>query len=246
MQTVAARNDSPLYQRIRTCLVDRISAGEWPEGHSIPPEKELASSYGISVGTLRKAVDSLVGERVLVRHQGKGTYVLGADSGRSLFHFFHIEGPNGRKTEPEFETIAFRHDRADRSTAVALGISPHDEVIRICNVLRLDGQPRIVDDITIPLELFPGLTEKRFTSRARTIYHLYQTRFGINVLRTDERIRAVAADERLAGLLRVEDGSPLLEIRRVALTFRDRPVELRVSSVCTQSHDYHHVLGKEV
>jgi len=77
-----------------------------------------------------------------------------------------------------------------------------------------------------------------------TIYHLYQSRYGINVLRADERLRAILANADDARLLRVEVGAPLLEIRRVALTFRERPVELRISRVNTAAHVYHNTFGK--
>ena len=127
-----------------------------------------------------------------------------------------------------------------------MAIAAHDRVIRIRNVLSLGGRPVIVDDLTLPGALFPGLSEKIFLARGNTIYHLYQSRYGINVLRTDERLRAVIADAQLAALLRIEPGAPLLEIRRVALTFRDRPVELRISRVNTAAHDYHNTLGKGV
>ena len=114
------------------------------------------------------------------------------------------------------------------------------------NLLSLGARPAIVDDITIPGALFPGLTEKIFLARDNTIYHLYQSRYGINVLRTDERLRAVLASREVAGLLALSPGAPLLEIRRLALTFRDRPVELRISRVDTARHDYHNTLGKDV
>ena len=101
-----------------------------------------------------------------------------------------------------------------------------------------------MDDITLPAALFPGLNERIFAARDNTIYHLFQSRYGINVLRTDERLRAVLAAGSAASLLGIAPGSPLLEIRRVALTFRDRPVELRVSLVNTASHAYHNTFGK--
>ena len=113
-------------------------------------------------------------------------------------------------------------------------------------LLSLDAQPSIVDDITLSAELFHGLTEKIFLARGNTIYHLYQSRYGINVLRTDERLRAALATRDVAQHLGVAAGAPLLEIRRLALTFRDRPVELRISRVDTTRHDYHNTLGKEV
>jgi len=239
-------SDSPLYEQVRARLIEGISAGEWKAGEAIPSEADLAGGFGVAIGTIRKAVDSLVAERALVRRQGKGTFVTAHEGSRLLFHFFHIAGRDGRRVLPEVRTIAFRRDRADRETAQALAIAPADKVIRIRNVLSLEGRPRIVDDIALAAELFPGLTEKTFVARNNTIYHLYQSRYGINVLRTDERLRAVLAEGELAALLEVPPGAPLLEIRRIALTFRDRPVELRVSRVETSSHHYHNTLGKEL
>ena len=237
---------SPLYQQVRARLIEGISAGRWRPGEPIPSESALASSFGVAIGTIRKAVDTLVAEQALARHQGKGTYVTAHDGSRLLFHFFHVVGRDGHKAYPEVRTLSFARERASAAAADALAIAPHDKVIRIRNVLSLDGQARIVDDITLPAELFHGLSEKIFRARDNTIYHLYQSRYGINVLRTDERLRAVLADREDAALLGVSAGSPLLEIRRVALTFRDRPVELRVSRVNTAEHVYHNTFGKGV
>ena len=237
---------SHLYEQVRAQLIEGISAGRWGAGEPIPTETQLARRFGVAIGTVRKAVDSLVAEQALVRRQGKGTYVTAHDGSRLLFHFFHIVAREGAKTYPEVRTVEFRRGRADTASAAALAIAPLEKVIRIRNVLSLDGAPVIVDDITLPAELYRGLTEKIFRARDNTIYHLYQSRYGINVLRTDERLRAVLAPRDVAQQLEVSVGAPLLEIRRVALTFRDRPVELRLSRVNTARHDYHNTLGKEV
>jgi GntR family transcriptional regulator len=235
-----------LYEQLRARLIEGISKGEWRAGEPIPTEADLAASFGVAIGTVRKAVDSLVAGQALVRRQGKGTYVTAHDGSRLLFHFFHIVARDGTKAYPDVRTVAFRRDRANAAESAALGVAPLDKVIRIRNVLSLEGASAIVDDITLPAELFPGLTEKIFRARDNTIYHLYQSRYGINVLRTDERLRAVLATRDIAQHLSVAPGSPLLEIRRVALTFRDRPVELRLSRVDTARHDYHNALGKGV
>src|SRR5689334_897457 len=235
-----------LYEQVRARITEAISTGRWTAGDAIPTEAELARESGVSIGTVRKAVDSLVAQQALVRRQGKGTFVAAHDGRRLLFHFFHIVSRDGRKTYPEVQTLSFRRDRADAQSAAALGISPADKVIRIRNVLSLEGTPAILDDITLPADLFPGLTEKIFIARGNTIYHLYQSRYRINVLRSDERLRAVVASREVAPALSVAPGAPLLEIRRVALTFRDRPVELRLSRVNTAGHDYHATLGKEM
>ena len=239
------QGERPLYEEIRARLIEAISAGRWGAGEAIPTERELALTFGVAIGTIRKAVDSLVAERALVRRQGKGTFVTQHDGSRQLFHFFHIVArEGGAKSEPEVATAAFTRARATAQEAAALAIAPADKVIRIRNVLSLDRRAVMVDDITLPAALFPGLTEKTFVARNNTIYHLYQSRYGINVLRTDERLRAVLAPRDVASLLGVASGAPLLEIRRVALTFRDRPVELRLSRVDTTRHDYHNTLGK--
>lgn len=240
------REHKPLYEQVRARLIEAISAGDWRPGEAIPSESALARTFGVAIGTIRKAVDSLVADRALVRHQGRGTYVTEHDGNRLMFHFFHIVGPDGAKRYPEVRTVSFRRDRADATAARALAVAPHEKVFAIRNVLSLAGRPTIVDDITLPAALFPGLTEKIFLARDNTIYQLFQSRYGINVLRTDERLRAVLAEGEVAGLLDVQAGSPLLEIRRVALTFRDRPVELRLSRVNTAEHAYHNTFGKGV
>ena len=239
-----APSSRPLYEQVRQRLIEGVSTGAWKPGEAIPTETALARAYGVAIGTVRKAVDSLVAEQALVRRQGKGTFVTAHDGSRLLFHFFHVVARDGAKAYPEVRTLTFRRDRADAQTSRALGIAPHEKVIRIRNLLALQGTAVIVDDITLPAVLFPGLTEKIFLARGNTIYHLYQSRYGINVLRTDERLRAVVAAGDVAQHLGMAAGAPLLEIRRVALTFRDRPVELRISRVNTARHDYHNTLGK--
>ena len=234
----------PLYAQVRASLIEAISSGRWRPGEAIPSEAELARHHGVAIGTLRKAVDTLVAEQALVRRQGKGTFVVGHDSPRLQFHFFHVASRDGARETPEVRTLAFRRGRATAEEAEALAIPRDDKVIRIRNVLELQGRAVLVDDITLAAALFPGLTEKSFASRGNTIYHLYQSRFGINVLRTDERLRAVPAPADVAQLLGLEPGAPVLEIRRIALTFRDRPVELRHSRVDTRHHHYHNTLGK--
>ena len=234
----------PLYEEVRAQLTDGIAAGRWKAGEAIPPESQLARHFDVAIGTIRKAVDSLVAQGALVRRQGKGTFVTSHDGRRLMFHFFHIVGADGTKAYPDVRTVSFERGRADGDESAALAVPRDERVIRVRNLLSLGDRPAIVDDITLPAALFPGLTERIFAARDNTIYHLYQSRYGINVLRTDERLRATLAAGVTASLLGVAAGAPLLEIRRVALTFRDRPVELRVSRVNTEAHVYHNTFGK--
>ncbi len=242
--TIHPGREAPLYREVRHELTEAIARGAWAPGAAIPSEAALAAQFGVSIGTLRKAVDELVAEQILVRHQGRGTFVTEHDARRLMFHFFHIAGTDGTRRYPEVETIEFRSGRADPDSAARLAIPPSDKVFRIRNVLSLGGEPVMVDDIVLPGDLFGGLTEKSFAKRDNTIYHFYQSRYGINVLRTREKLRAVAAPDDVAALLGVAPGAPLLEIRRVALTYRDKPVEWRVSRLNSARHEYENTFGK--
>jgi GntR family transcriptional regulator len=92
--------------------------------------------------------------------------------------------------------------------------------------------------------LFKGLTEKRLRERPSTLYHLYQTEFGITVVRAHERARAVVADRPAARILGLAHAAPVMQVRRTALTFGDKPVEYRVSTINTARHEYVHLLSR--
>jgi GntR family transcriptional regulator len=183
-------------------------------------------------------VDELVQESVLVRQQGRGTFVATHSRERYKFQFFHIVDEEGHREYPEVRLLEFGKGRADEHEAAALGLSRGDGVFRIRNLLSLHGAAVELDRIAIAQARFPGLTERQFRERPGTVYQLYQTDFGVTVVRSAERLRAVAAHPEDAKLLEVGAGVPLLQIRRVALTYDDQPVEFRVSVVYTAGHEY--------
>ena len=230
-----------------------IEAGRYGPGKSLPSESELAPALKVSIGTLRHAVDELVHEHVLVRRQGKGTFVAPHNNARFMFQFFHVEprwalddDDAPREQEfPEIACIGFSRDKADAAEARALRIGLSAPVFRIENKLALRGRVVVHDQLTLSAAMFRNLTEKRFVGRPSTVYALYQTDFGITVLRAQERARAVAADKAVARVLTVPDGHPVIEVHRLALTFGDKPVEYRISTINTQAHDYVSVLSKQ-
>jgi GntR family transcriptional regulator len=243
-QVLEAGASAPLYKEVKRRLMQELAAGQWAPGEALPSETQLAQRFAVSIGTVRKAIDDLVAERIVVRQQGRGTFLASHGRTRLLFHFFHIVPREGEKQYPQTRTLAFRRGRAEAREAAKLGLAPGDPVYRIRNVLSLAGRPVILDDLVLPQRLFPDLTEKVFTARDNTIYHLYQTRYGINVLRTSERLSATLADAEVAKLLGVKKGAPLLAINRVALSYHQQPVELRRSLVDTTAHEYFSDLGK--
>ena len=235
----------PLYREVKRQLMEAMSGGEWKPGEAIPAERRLAERYGISIGTVRKAIDELVAENMLIRQQGRGTYVASHNRDRLLFYFFHVVPHDGAKQYPVVRLLGFARAKADKLASDKLGIALGDPVLRVRNLLSLSDSPVIVDDITIAAARFTGLTERAFRDRPSTVYNLYQEAFGTSVVRTVERLRATTADADIAPLLQVARGAPLLQIRRVALSYNDVPVELRISHVNTALHEYWSELNQQ-
>jgi GntR family transcriptional regulator len=235
---------APLYRVVKRSLLRAIESGRYPAGGALPSENELAAALGVSIGTLRHAVDELVAEHILVRRQGRGTFVALHNTDRFLFQFFHVERSDGLREVPRVELLGFERVRLDEETAQALGLKPGEPAIRFDNRLLLQGRAVIHDCITVPALLFKGLTEKRLRERSSTIYHLYQTEFGITVTRALERARARGAERGAARILGMTPGTPVMEVRRTALTFGDKPVEHRLSTINTAHHEYVHLLSR--
>jgi GntR family transcriptional regulator len=235
---MGVRADLPLYQEVKRRIFDVVRRGDWKPGDTIPSEKRLAERFGVSIGTLRKAVDELVGENLLIRRQGRGTFVATHDESRYVYSFFHVLRHDGHKEPPEVQLVAFDRVKADAYAASMLGLPAGAPLFRIVNLLKLGGMPVDVDEIRVPAALFRGLTERRARERKVTLYQLYQADFGVTVLRTEERMRAVKADAATASLLALAKGEPLLKVIRRALSFNDKPVELRFSYISTARHEY--------
>jgi GntR family transcriptional regulator len=133
--------------------------------------------------------------------------------------------------------------KADSTAADRLGLKRGAPVVMVRRVLRFSGEPVILDDICLSATLFKGLNESLITEFEGTLYSLYESRYGTRIIRAEERIQAIAADEDAAGLLGIAPNAPLLEIDRVAYTYGDQPVEWRVSRCNTQHHCYLNELG---
>ncbi|WP_265286803.1 GntR family transcriptional regulator [Verminephrobacter eiseniae] len=240
----AGARATPLYRQVKSALLRAIESGQCQAGAALPSEAALAAALGVSIGTLRHATDDLVAEHILVRRQGRGTFVAVHNADRFMFQFFHVERSDGLRQAPRVELLAFERVRIEEEPALALGLKPGEPAIRIDNRLLLQGKAVIHDQLTLPAALFKGLTEKRLRERKSTIYHLYQTEFGITVTRAREHARAAIADRSLSRLLGVASGAPVLVVRRTALTFGDKPVEYRISTIDTARHEYVHLLSR--
>jgi GntR family transcriptional regulator len=228
----------PLYLSIKRKLLEAMHDGTYKPGDALPPEPKLAQSFGVSIGTVRRAVDELVSENLVLRYQGKGTFVITHNRDRLLYYFFHIVKHDGTKKYPRVELLSFERTRASQEAAQKLKLPAGARVVRVLNRLSLDDKPVCLDDIVLPDTRFATLTERQLRDRESTLYRLYQDAFHITVTSTEERLRAAVAGEEQSKWLGVEEGSPLLLVRRLALTYNEEPVEWRRSYVNTQEHEY--------
>lgn len=235
---------NPLYKEVKIRLTRGLASGEWKAGEAIPSESRLAERFSVSIGTIRKAIDELVADRILLRQQGRGTFVATHTEDRTLFYFFHIVGKDGSRELPVAKLLSFKQARANAVEEERLGLRRGEPVFRIQNVLKLGGAPVVFDEITVSAERFPDLDDEVFGTREGTIYGLYQGRYGISVLRISERMAAGHPPARAASVLGITTATPALAIQRIAYTYDDSPVEYRVSWVNTERHEYLSDLSK--
>ena len=237
---------SPLYQQIKGLILQSLQSGEWKPGEAIPSEIELAGRYRVSQGTVRKAIDELASDNLLVRRQGKGTFVATHAEHHVQYRFLKLvpdsgdaasEGPAQRRI------VDCKRLRANAEIARALALRAGDTVLQVRRVLSFAGIPTILEDLWLPGGPFKGLTAERLEEYNGTMYALFETEFGVRMVRAEEKIRAVLADDTQQSLLAVVAGTPLLSVERVAYTYNDTPMELRRGYYRTDSHHYHNMLG---
>ena len=234
---------SPLYQQVKALMTRSLQQGEWLPGALIPSEMELAARFKVSQGTVRKAIDELATLNLLVRRQGKGTFVATHAEEQAQFRFLRLMPDSGEAVGMERRFIDCRRQRAPAALARALQLRTSDAAIRVRRLLSLRGMPVVLDDIWLPAALFKGLTAERLSSYRGPMYGLFESEFGVRMIRAEEKIRAVAADAASAELLGLAPGAPLLSVERLAMTYGDQPVELRRGLYSTVAHFYRNELS---
>lgn len=223
----------PLYAQIQAQLTRRIGDGAWKPGDALPTEFELAAEYGVSQGTVRKALIALERDKLITRRQGVGTFVTRHKRDTALFHFFRMTTPGGQRVSPKSRVIRQSVVHATREQAELLAVERGEPLHSVVRLRFLQDRPAIYERIFTPVSLVPSLPLPRAGDMEEEMYVIYQERYGILIARVAERIRATAAGPRTAKLLEVDAGTPLIEIERVAYDVKGRPVELRISACDT-------------
>ena len=237
---------SPLYQQIKSLILHSLQSAEWKPGEPIPSEMELAARFRVSQGTVRKAIDELAAENLVIRRQGKGTFVATHAEQHVQYRFLRLMPDSGDLSSEgpaERTIIDCVRLRAPADIARTLGLRTGEAVLQLRRVLAFQGLPTIVEDVWLPGNPFKGLTADRLATYRGPMYALFETEFGVRMVRAEEKIRAVASDATTALLLAVRLGEALLSVERVAYTYNDVPMELRRGLYRTDTHYYKNELN---
>ncbi len=228
----------PLYEQIKILLTQSLIAGEWRPGEAIPSEIELAGRFRVSQGTVRKAIDELAADNILVRRQGKGTFVATHAEPQVRHRFLRVIADGGEREPVESRLIECRRGKAPVLVGKALGLKAGSATVCVKRLLIFSGQRIIFDVIVLPEPMFKGLNAEKIIAYKSSYYNLYESQYGVRMIRAEERLKAVFADPETAELLQVKTGAPLLRVDRIAYTYDDRPVEWRRGYCNTDKHCY--------
>jgi GntR family transcriptional regulator len=228
----------PLYAQVKALFLKRIGSGSWKPGEMLPNEIELAAEYNVSQGTVRKALTALETDKMLVRRQGVGTFVARHSRDQALFQFFRMVGLDDSRLTPTSKVLTQRTLRAKNDQAARLAIEPGEALHAITRIRYFKGVPAIFERIFVPVALMPDLVVEEGKEMADEMYVIYQERYGISIARVSERLGAVAASADEARHLKLDSGTPLLEVSRLAFDVNGRPVELRISRCDTTRTRY--------
>jgi GntR family transcriptional regulator len=239
----SAATFTPLYQQIKTLLLASLQSAEWQPGEPSPSEMELAARYEVSQGTVRKAIDELAAENLLVRYQGKGTFVASHHSEAWQYRFFSLVPDSGDKAPLKSHFLSCKRMKATAKIAALLKLSSSDSVIQIDRLQSLGGQVSVFEQIWLPEKRFSGMTIERLEEWPGPLYAFYESEFATHMVRADEKIKALAADAISANYLGLELAAPLLLVERVSYTYGNKPVEIRRAQYDTSRQHYENKLS---
>ena len=231
------------YKRVKYSITELLRQNKWRHNQAIPSEPILAARYQVSIGTIRRAINELVAENILVREQGRGTFVVSHTPDYMLNVFFRIESSEGVRELPHSKLLSFEKIRATQLVAKKLAIKPYEKVYKVKTLLSFRYQPAIVDEIYLSEKMFPNLNESFFSDRNETLYGLFQRVYGITVLNISETIEAIPGNSDISKLLKLKINMPILCVKRVAYAYKGKPVDMRIRYIHSRKYRYFNNLG---
>jgi GntR family transcriptional regulator len=234
---------SPLYEQIKALILTSLQASEWLPGEAIPSEMELAARYAVSQGTVRKAIDELAAQNLLVRRQGIGTFVATHQEENWQYRFLRLETDSGEKLHLKNQFLVCENIQSDAHIGHLLNLKVGEPIIRIDRIQSYAGKPIVFEEIWLPEARFKGLTMDALNSWHGPMYAFYESEYATHMVRAQERIKAVLANQSLAQYLQIAVGAALLSVERVAFTYGNKPVEIRHARYDTSDQHYDNQLN---
>lgn len=228
----------PLYQRLREEMLARIASGEWTPGAPIPTEAELTRHYGVAIGTVRKAVDTLVNEGLLLRSQGRGTFVRRPNFDASLARFFRQVNASGGREIPTSRILSRTLQTPTQTVATALELPDGEQVIHMQRLRMVEGRTLFHEDIWLPAARFGALLEIDVERFGELLYPFYEKQCGQCIASAKETLTVGAADSAMASTLSIKEGAPVVTIERTALGYDRSPLEYRLSRAAAEGFRY--------
>ncbi len=216
----------PLYKRAENYLLEEIDSGRLIPGDLIPSEPQLASMLGFSQGTVKKAIDNLVNERRLYRHQGKGTYVSTIDFNNSLFRFFSYGDAAGKGVRIHKEVSERELKTGTKQICSQLGYKADSELLYIQRVGYIQELPILVEHCWWCPEVVPGM-ESEDVHIPDLMYALVVEKYNVPVVRAEETLTADVADKDTANILGIPEKSPVVVLVRHTYSRNNKMIEYR-------------------
>lgn len=216
------------YAALAAALKSRIVGGQWSPGSALPAEHVLAAEHGVALGTMRRALELLVAQGLVVREHGRGTFVRAGLEGATMLRFFRF-GASPDET-PRSRILARQVLAAPGEIALALGIGAGEQALRLKRLRSLGGQPCLYEEIWLPLPLFAALADDASSDAwGDLLYPLFARRCGVHVHRALDTIAFAHLPAAAARALRLPPGHPCARVRRLAHDVAGRCVEHRTT-----------------
>lgn len=226
----------PLYKQVYDLLTARLVEGYWKPSQLLPSEMMLAEELGVSQGTVRKALNQMVAEKMLQRQQGKGTFVAEHTQESDLFRFFRLREPHGEIAIPETVVLGSSRRTATDDEVKKLNLDANALVVELTRVRSIHNKPAIIEKVIQPLSVFPDIDKN--TDLPNALYILYQEKYGITIMSVNDEIRAVEIPDAYAQHLDLAKGSPVLMIERSSVNIDGRVVELSTAYCSSDNFIY--------
>ena len=226
---------SPLYLTVKAHILNAIEQGQWQQGEAIPSETKLSKQFDISIGTLRRAIDELVQDNILVRHQGRGTYVNSRETRSYQQAFGRLIGARDQmlsSSPPQghnIQLMAVSACKASAAEADALSIGLGSKVSRLKLLHTVGGEVAAFEDIALPGRIFEDVAPHMVNGTQGDIYQMYQDVFNTTIVKVYDAVSCELMNETMAKVFETEKTQPVLIRTRVAWSNNDHPVEYRTT-----------------